>query len=76
MTDIAIILCAIAWGWFMGFVARDMRDQLFKLKDKLASYQPKDETPEPRKSMIVEPLSPEAQAAKDMQERIKRMNGV
>lgn len=75
MTDIAIILCAIAWGWFMGFVARDMRDQLSKLKDKLASYQPKDETPEPPKSVIVEPPTPEQQAVKDMQERIKRVNG-
>lgn len=76
MTDIAIVLCAVAWGWFMGFKARDMRDQLAAFKDKLATHNHQDNVKEAPKSMMVEPLTPEQQAAKDMQERVKRLNGV
>lgn len=62
-------------GFMFGKHWHDTKEQLDMLREKLANYQPKDETPEPPKSMIVEPLSPEQQAAKDMQERIKRVNG-
>lgn len=61
----------------MGFVHRDITDRLKSLHEKLAALSNKSTqvSEEATKSMLIEPLTPEQQARKEFEDRVKRLNG-
>lgn len=65
-------IIALVLGFTVGRAWNRILLELWQLKEK--SNHQAVEPPEPPKSIIVEPLSPEQQAARDMQDRIKLMN--
>ena len=76
MIDSAITITILTIGWFVGYGTRDVHDRLKSLQRAIKSHVVKERTeakPE-SKSFIVEPLTPEQQARKDLEERVKRLN--
>jgi len=70
MSELAFLVVGLVIGYF----ARDMRDRIKWLESFIQThYLMPPEKNEP-KSLIVEPLTPEQQAAKEMRERVTRLN--
>lgn len=62
-------------GYTFGYFMRDIRDLALKAYTSARErIQPEEPQPE-FQSMTVEPLTPEQQAHKDFQDRVKKLNG-
>lgn len=70
--EVALAILAVGL-FFIGYFVRDIHT---KLQDAIESLKTHYTPPEPDQpqSMLVEPLSPEQQAKKDFEERMKRIN--
>lgn len=75
--EAAILLITLAIGSLVGYAARDIKDSLRALQEAIKSRVLHEKTSqrvnEP-KSLIVEALTPEQQAQKDLADRVKRLN--
>lgn len=78
MLEALYLLLAMAWGYFLGFCMRDIRDlarRAYMAATQAVKPKGNPALEEAFKSRLVEPLTPEQQAKKDFEDRFKKLNG-
>lgn len=73
MSELVPLLLAIC-GFALGYMLRDVKDAIKALQEAVKSRIVKEKVKDEPKSLIIEALTPEQEARRDMLDRIQKIN--